>query len=388
MLASHLLLACLGASPCPAQAAAADVHNRASAIPPMWFDVTAHGAIADGNSLCTQAIQKAIDAAGYVGGGTVYFPPGTYVSGTIFLRDHVTLQLEAGATLRGSTRLADYPSVEPGFRSYTDTYVHQCLISGENVENITITGRGTIDGQGAHENFDPAGPDWGYRRRPYVIRLVTCRDILIENITLRDSPMWMQHYLACDNLTVRGVTVRSRCNANNDGINIDCCHNVRIADCDISSGDDAIVLKSTADRACENVTITNCIVSSNCNGLKMGTETNGGFRNIAISNCSIYDVRLAGLTLQIVDGGTLDRVAVTNLTMHNVDSPIFLRLGREFCTYIQLGNRTVGREAALQRHGGPLGIDLGGIQLLQVEFSLDQRVDQRVTQTDLQAGLQ
>ncbi len=139
--------------------------------------------------------------------------------------------------------------------------------------------------------------------------------------------MWVQHYLACDGVEIRGIRVHSRVNGNNDGIDIDCCQRVRISDCDIWSGDDAIVLKSTADRPCKDVVIANCVLSSLCNAIKLGTETNGGFENIAIANCSIYDTRLAGLTLQIVDGGTLDRVTVSNLAMVNVTAPLFLRLG-------------------------------------------------------------
>jgi polygalacturonase len=291
------------------------------------FDVTAYGAVGDGRTKDTVAIQKAVDAAAEAGGGTAWLPPGKYLSGTVRLKSGVTLHLAKGATLLGSTDLADYPSLEPAFRSYTDNYVHQSLIAGEDLHDVAIVGEGVIDGQGGHAAFTPGPPNNGYRRRPYLIRLVTCRGVRVEDITLRDSPMWVQQYQACDDLYIRGITVRSRCNANNDGIDIDCCRNVRISDCDISSDDDAIVLKSTADRACENIAITNCVLSSACNGLKMGTETNGGFKNIAISNCSLYDVHLAGLTLQIVDGGTLDRVTVSNITMNKVGSPIFLRLG-------------------------------------------------------------
>ena len=105
------------------------------------------------------------------------------------------------------------------------------------------------------------------------------------------------------------------------------CENVRISDCFIFSGDDGIVLKSTLDKPCKNVTITNCTISSDCNAFKLGTETNGGFQNISFSNCTIYDTHLAGITLQIVDGGTLERVSVSNITMNNVGAAIFIRLG-------------------------------------------------------------
>ena len=119
----------------------------------------------------------------------------------------------------------------------------------------------------------------------------------------------------------------SRVNHNNDGIDIDCCERVRISDCDISSGDDAIVLKSTADRPTRDVVVSNCTLSTLCNALKLGTESNGDFANIAMSNCSIYDTRLAGIAVEMVDGGALDRVSFSNIVMSNVGTPIFVRLG-------------------------------------------------------------
>jgi hypothetical protein len=126
---------------------------------------------------------------------------------------------------------------------------------------------------------------------------------------------------------ITGVTVRSLVNQNNDGINIDSCHRVVISDCNIESGDDAIVLKSTSARVCRDVAVSNCILSTRCNALKMGTESNGGFQNIAITGCVIYNTRLAGVALEIVDGGTMDCVVVSNITMNKVGAPIFLRLG-------------------------------------------------------------
>ena len=121
--------------------------------------------------------------------------------------------------------------------------------------------------------------------------------------------------------------MHSRVNANNDGIDIDSCDRVRISDCEISSGDDAIVLKSTCARPTKNAVITNCVLSTHCNALKLGTESNGGFENIAISNCTIYDTRLSGIALESVDGGRLDRVQVSNIAMDGVGAPIFIRLG-------------------------------------------------------------
>ncbi len=284
------------------------------------YDVGDYGAKADGKTLCTKAIQKAIDECSRDGGGTVYFPRGTFLSGTIYMKSGVTLRLEAGCTLLGSADLKDYPPTVQAFRSYTDNYTDKSLIYGENLERITITGRGTIDGRG--QAFK--GP---YKVRPYMIRFIQCRNVTVEDVTIRNSPMWVQHYLACDDVRIRGITVRSVVNANNDGINIDSCQRVIISDCNIRSGDDAIVLKSTSARSCRNVAVSNCVLSTRCNALKMGTESNGGFENIVITGCSIYDTRLAGVALEIVDGGTMDRVVVSNITMNKIGAPIFLRLG-------------------------------------------------------------
>jgi polygalacturonase len=149
----------------------------------------------------------------------------------------------------------------------------------------------------------------------------------MSGLTLRNSPMWVQHYLACEGVCIDGIRVESTCNANNDGIDIDGCERVRIANCDIRSGDDALVLKSTQERSCRNVVVTNCVLSSLCNAFKLGTESNGGFENIVMSNCTIYDTRISGLALELVDGGTLEQVSISNVTMHNTRSAIFIRLG-------------------------------------------------------------
>jgi len=284
------------------------------------FNIREFGVAGDGSRLDTQPIQKAIDTCAQAGGGTVYFPAGTYLSGTLFMKNRVTLHLDAGAVLLGSKELKDYPVTVSAFRSYTDNYTDKSLLYGEKLQGVAIHGRGTIDGQGAAFK----GP---YKVRPYLIRFVSCQDVSVRDITLKDSPMWVQHFLACDDVLVEGVRVRSRCNANNDGIDIDCCHRVRIANCDISSGDDAIVLKSTADRPCKDVAVTNCVLSTHCNAFKLGTESNGGFENVALSNCTIYDTRLAGIALELVDGGRFDRVSVANVTMSDVGCPIFVRLG-------------------------------------------------------------
>ena len=287
---------------------------------PVSFNILDYGAKGDGSALNTKSIQAAIDACAKGGGGIVYFPAGKYLSGTLFLKSYITLYLDAGAVLVGSKNLNDYPVTVSDVRSYTDNYTDKSLLFGEGLEHIAIIGQGIIDGNGA--SFK--GP---YKVRPYMIRIIKCKNVLVKDVTIINSPMWVQHYLACEDVNIDGINVNSCVNDNNDGIDIDGCKNVRISNCEIRSGDDAIVLKSTLDKPCKNVTITNCLLSSICNAFKLGTETNSDFQNINFSNCIIYDTGLAGIALELVDGGTLNQVSISNVTMNNVGTAIFIRLG-------------------------------------------------------------
>jgi len=301
------------------------------------YPVREFGAAGDGGRLDTRAIQAAVDACAASGGGAVYFSPGAYLSGTVFVRSGVALELEAGATLLGSKNLADYPAVNAKIRSYTDNYTDKSLIYAEQASGIAILGRGAIDGQGAAFS----GP---YKLRPYLIRVVNCRNVLVEGVAIRNSPMWVQHYLASEGVEICNITVHSLVNHNNDGIDIDGCQRVRISGCDIVSGDDAIVLKSTLDRPCRDVVVNNCILSTRCNALKLGTESNGGFENIVVSNCAIYDTNLAGIAVEMVDGGVLDRVMFNNIAIQKAGAPIFIRLGDRARPFTENGPKPpVGR---------------------------------------------
>lgn len=312
------------------------------------------GARGDGVTLETAILQRAIDSCA-VSGGEVLVPPGTYLTGSLDLRSNVTLRLLRGAVILGSKNLSDYKERQPRIRSYNDYFLKYSVFYAERASNITITGEGVIDGQGKW--FKVAGKEKPirYMNRPFLLRFAECSNVRVENIRLQNSAMWTQHYFACENVTIRGISVYNHANKNNDMIDIDGCRNVIISDCFGDTDDDGITLKSTSERITENVVITNCVLSSHCNAIKAGTESTGGFRNISISNMvvkpssadSVMTGRrggISGITLSIVDGGVLDGVTISGVTIDGPEVPIFLRLGnRGRLHYDQAPKPAVGR---------------------------------------------
>lgn len=332
--------------------------SLASAKPTVFYPVTEFGAVGDGKSINTQAIQKAIDSAAKAGGGTVIFPAGKFLTGTIYLRDHITLELEAGAILLGSTRVMDYPIHFTNYPSWADQYSVRTLILAEGVENIAITGRGTIHGQGeAFLDFIASDaevaaitrqmPDSSrykikaqYANRPSIIWFINCRDVLVEGVTLQNSAMWLQHYVHCRHLTLQNLRVINHCNRNNDMMDIDSCQDVLVTGCYGDTIDDAVTLKSNGPDPLENVTISNCILRSHVNAIKTGTESIGSFKNIAITNCVIVRSEFpevipgspdpegyAGISLSGVDGASVECVTISNISIQGFTTPIFFRRG-------------------------------------------------------------
>ncbi len=291
------------------------------------FDVHDFGAVGDGKTLDTKAIQAAIDKCTAEGGGRVVLGNGqVYLSGGIVLRSNVTLFIDTGAVLLGSLNKDDYPDFTPELPYLYSERFTRHLIYAEKQHSIGIAGRGTIDGQGTNEIFDYKKHP-GDKDRPYILRFVECTHVSVRDVTMLESARWCSHYLACDDVVIDGITIRSTPRANRDGIDVDSCNRFRIANCRIETGDDAIVLKATAHRPCTNVTVTNCNLSSQASAFKLGTESNGGFENIVMSNCTIYDTGAGGISLLSVDGALLDRVCISNVAMDNVATPIVLRLG-------------------------------------------------------------
>ena len=305
------------------------------------YDPIQFGAKPDGKTLCTAAIQKAIDTCAAAGGGTVEFTKGKYLSGTIFYRSGVTLQLDDGATLLGSTDLKDYPEITPAFRSRMTEYerVTQSLIYAEKVNNIALRGKGQIDGQGGHFAFVKGAG--GLMGRPFIIRMFECKDVLVENVTMRNSASWMQDYLACDDLVIRGLKIHNFVNMNNDCIDIDGCQNVHISDVDGSSDDDGLCFKGTSLRPTKHVLVENCRFFSYSDSLKFGTDSQGALEHVHIRNLELgpplvkewtaygndRPQGLAGMSWYVVDGATMQNVVIENIKIHGTKAPIVIRLG-------------------------------------------------------------
>lgn len=286
------------------------------------INVRQFGATGEGTSMDTVALQRAIDTAASAGGGVVTFPPGRYLSGSLWLKSHVTLQLEAGATLLGSPNRKDYRKVN----------FHGLVLADGQID-IGVRGKGILDGQGKLLAADTERlkgesklPDAKEGQRPVIINFRNCTNITVRDITLKDSACWVQEYRDCERLTIENITVRSLAALNNDGIDIDGCAHVAIRGCDIDSEDDGICLKSDS-RGCEDVLVENCRVRSSCNALKFGTASVVGFKNITCRNLEIYDTYISAIALEIVDGGEMENVHITHVKITDTHNPIFIRLG-------------------------------------------------------------
>ncbi len=321
--------------------------------PGQWYDITDFGAFPNDGQLDTKAINQAINIAAESGGGTVYFPSGKYLSFSIHLKSNITLHFENGSILEAADPANweegyDPPEENPHdqYQDYGHSHWQNSLIWGIDLVEVHIEGKGLIYGKGlekwAHNESGMEGNK--------SIALKNCRNVSIRDISILQGGHFGILATGVDNFTIDNLKIDS----NRDGINIDACKNVRISNCTVNTpNDDAIVLKSSYalgyPRFTENLTLTNCQVSGFDLGtmldgtyqttqelapdkggvtgrIKMGTESNGGFRNITISNCVFVHCR--GLALETVDGGILEDVTITNITMRDiVNAPFFLRLG-------------------------------------------------------------
>lgn len=290
-----------------------------------YYNVLDFGAKADGKEKDTHSVQLAIDSCSIHGGGTVYFPPGTYLCGSLHLKSNVALFLDHGSIIMMSKDNEDFDPYETlNFKNKADretSYFHYALIWGEDLEHIAILGTGTIDCNRTK------------RGGPKPIALKRCSHVTIKDITIKNAPNYNISMLGTDFVNISGVSIL---NGYCDGIDPDACKNVQISDCFIDCFDDAIVPKASFSlgyrRSVENLTVTNCVLSTNCNAIKFGTESGGGFKNVTVTNCVIFERKTgknadAGIALESVDGAEIEGVTISNISMVNVIAPIFLRLG-------------------------------------------------------------
>jgi len=295
------------------------------------YNASLFGIKSNGTTLNTTSIQKAIDYIHDNGGGRLVFYVGRYLTGTVYLKSGVIIQLEEGAILLGSVNPFDYQR--------NNNWTAMIFALGQN--NIGITGKGVIDGQGflvannlvdlIHKGVisDPLKYDRpGEGIRPQNIYFRGCRNIRIEGITLKDPGSWNQQYDQCHNLFVDNITVDSKSYWNNDGIDIVDCDTVSVSNSYFDAADDGICLKShSADFICRNVYIHNNKIRTSANGIKFGTASLGGFSNIRIVSNVVFDTFRSAITFAAVDGGIVENITVDSLRSINTGNVIFLRIG-------------------------------------------------------------
>jgi hypothetical protein len=291
------------------------------------YSVCDFGASGKKDDSAQAAIQQAIDACAAMGGGMVYFPPGAYTTGTLHLRSHVRVYIEAGATV--------YSSKDPA------AFDKRSLFYGEDLENITLEGRGTVNGQAEYDwrltnmrdwYIYPNQVRWEKAGRPlmrsfptantvgHLVVLIRCKDVRISGLSFIDSPSWTMHPWGCERLVIDGVYISTSLKYGvwADGIDPDGCKDVRISNCTITTGDDALVFYSSSiygpARACENITVTNCRLSSASSAIKFCDGNLVAIRNVVIDNCVITDSN-RGIAFMVFDGGVVENVVMSNLTI-------------------------------------------------------------------------
>lgn len=311
------------------------------------YVVTEFGADNDGRTLNTLAIQSLINKLNKKGGGTIVFPKGKFLSGSLLMKSNVNLYLEEGAVLLGSTNPTDYRNVNMPGRPDSpkkDDNSQMAFLVAHKADNFSISGKGKIDGQGrglalAIDSLHHAGviidPKYNYRRmrpnetaRPKLFRFSQCDNVTINDLQLYNGSCWGLSFELCKKLTLDRLTVVNRAYWNNDGMDITDCRNVRITNCDVNSADDGICLKSYYPEYCnDSIYIANCTIRSSASAIKFGTASYGGFKNVTIENIKVYDTFRSAIAIESVDGGTIENITISNIIAENTGNAIFIRLG-------------------------------------------------------------
>jgi polygalacturonase len=327
------------------------------------YNIVDFGAVPDGETLNTKFIQGAIDVCFKKGGGTVYIPSGSFLTGPIELKTNIRLYIESGAVLLFSDDPQHYPPVRTRWAG-TMCYAHHPLIFAREAKNVTICGAGIVDGQGGawwqnfaearnQTNYEPQTKiekefarlnrgisggymEWAhYHFRPPLVQLYSCENVMIRDVTLQNSPFWTVHPLFSKNINIENVTIKGPHDSpNTDGIDIDSSSQIRIQGCHISVGDDCIVLKSGLDQdgrdigiPTEDVTIMNCTMYAGHGGVVIGSDMSADVRNVVISNC-VFNGTDRGIRLKSRRGrgGIVENVRVSNIVMQEVEEAIVLNM--------------------------------------------------------------
>lgn len=290
-----------------------------------FVDVTAYGAVGDGSTINTKAIQAAIDDCNQKGGGTVLLANGVFVCGTIFLKSNVTLEIDAGAVLMASPDISDYRADTHHNRYRNEPDMDRCFIYAEDQENIGLCGKGIIMGNA--ECF----PNEGSIYRPMMIRFLRCIGIRIMDLRLYDSAAWTTAFLDSSYIWVARVTICNDKRYNGDGLDFDGCAHVFVNGCSITGTDDNLCLQSSSHAyPVEDIHISDCEFTSICAAIRIGLKSIGDIRNVAISNCTMKNVWREGIKIECSEGGNISDITVNNVTMHNVRRPIYVLLNNRF----------------------------------------------------------
>lgn len=292
------------------------------------FDITNFGAVGNGSTLNTAFIQAAIDSCHNSGGGVVRVPPGNFLTATLYLKSNVNFLIDSGATVTGSSDIAQYPVITPAEQSYADNYTQRSVFYAEGQHNIAVTGKGTFNGNGLSPSFFLDSDN-----KPYGFRFISCSNVRYEGLTLRNSGFWMMHNFNIDTLVIKKLNIVNQNLGNGDGVNIDGCRHVMVDSIVADCNDDPLVIKSTSLHLTEDVEIGHCTVMTYSRAIKIGTETHGPVRNVYIHDIEVKLSNTApieakcGINLSVVDGGSMENVLIENVTMSGIKVPLFIRLG-------------------------------------------------------------
>ena len=312
------------------------------------YNVLEFGCVSDGKTCNSKALQKLIDVCHSDGGGIIVFPSGKYVISTVFLKSNVHIEIREDAEILGNLDFYEFAPEEeidyPAYQDSSHTYYHCSMFVGIDCENIAIYGKGKIDMRSVWDEYNVRAIKY---RGAKCIALKNCKNVKIADLGIYNVTDLAVYFAGCENVDIYGLKMRVYI----DGISPDNSKNVRIHDCEVEAGDDAIVFKSsyTLNKIdiCKDIRVWDCKLKSRCYALKFGTETNGGFENILIENIKIKETRIGGIGIESVDGAVIDGVTIRNVEMKNVNAPLFIHIGR--------------------RMRGPAGREIGKIRNVTLE---------------------